>query len=599
MWPSTRGLVGLILSMSVLGSASAADTVRSNPRAGIDYYIQTYGRVAPADIPDVYAVFDKVRAVADRSSLVTSQLVVVADAKQASAFALSDGTIFLSKKALAIIRESASAEESQARLAFVLGHELAHLASNDFWDNQISQALLDSSTAKELTGVMDTSAGQQKKELKADDQGFLYAALAGYDVDSLLQTSRRNEDFLSFWNDKAGKRNDANYPQPAQRTSMLRLRLKEMNGALQYFNFGARLMHFGRYREAIGFYREFQRQFPGRELFNNLGYCQLHLAVNLLEPEFAYRYWLPMLSDLDTPLAKLTVRSADSDRKQWRMPAAARENLLQAARNFELAIEKDSEYSPSYVNLAVAQLLLGMDSSVARLHAVDGNHLLHAKIAIDSALKLQTDTQTQMLAAIIDWELQAGAKNQSAQLPLIASSEINNPTVVYNLAKLTGNDAVKSAPYWRQLAMQFDSLPKKMQSLLCSRQAYNADIKARCDTYVRVPPSIPMPWALPMKLSRDLVETPITEAELRQNVWQKNTLTSGTAFVGTKSAVLALDDIATLIVLKRPIGNVDALTQCCAQPLEKIPVVNGTLWHYGRWIALVRESVVEEIWVTN
>jgi len=605
-------------------AALATDTSRSNPRAGIDYYLQTYGRVLPADVPDVYAVFEKVRAVADKSSLATAQLVVVGDTKQASAFSLSDGTIFLSKKALAIIRESATAEEARARLAFVLGHELAHLANNDFWDNQISQALLESSTASELTAkeleaVVDTSAGQQRKELKADDQGFLYAALAGYDVDTLLRSSRTNEDFLSFWNAKAGKRNDASYPLPAQRTSLLRLRLEELGTALQYFNFGARLMHFGRYREALGFFREFQKQFPGRELFNNIGYCHLRVAVNQLDPTYAYRYWLPMLSDLDTPLAKLTTRSADypADRKMWRMSAAARESLLQAARNFELAIEKDAGYAPSYLNLATTQLLLGMDSSDARLQVLDGNNLLRAKVAIGSALKLQADdAQTQMLAEIIDLELRVvdKAANRNGYAETIAASssaisDTNNPAVLYNLAQLWGNDAAKSTRYWQQLVNQFDTLPRKLQLLVCKRldllrdkyagAVRVSDLAKRCENIPNNVTRKNLPWIVPAKLSRDLMEESFTESDIRQNAWQRINLANATVYAGPSNSVLAIDDIVTLVVVKKTDGSVNSLVQCCSQPLEKISVVNGTLWHYGRWIALVRESNVEEIWISN
>jgi tetratricopeptide (TPR) repeat protein len=611
-WPIF--LTGMACLLTVAGAA--AESARANPRAGIDFYLQSYGRVAPSEIPDVYVVFEKVRSVADKSSLVNAQLIVVGDTKQASAFTLSDGTIFLSKRALAVIGESVTHEEAQARLAFVLGHELAHLASNDFWDNQISQALLDTSMAKELTtkglgDMVDTSAGQQKKELKADDQGFLYAALAGYNVDSLLRPSRTNEDFLSFWNAKAGKRNDPRYPLPEQRTSLLRLRLSELSNAVQYFDFGVRLMHFGRYREAIGFFREFQKQFPSRELFNNLGYCHLRLAVSQLDPDYAYRYWLPMLSDLDTSLTKLTMRSAQysSDRKQWRMSASTRESLMQAARYFELAIERDGEYAPSYVNLAVAQLLLGMDPNDARLQSLAGNNLLRAQLAVGSALKLRSDDlQVKVLAAIIDYEAHPDA-NPNKLLTAFppssgpsASREARSAAVLYNLAQIASEDPVKSAQYWQELIAQFESMPTKLQAAVCRQQNSiqnpTPNLKSRCDR-VHVAAKVKQPWPLPVDLSRDLVESPFTAAELKQNAWQRNTLSAGAVFVGERSSVLATDEIVTMVVLRRIPGVTESLQQCCAQPLEKIPVVNGSLWHYGRWIARIREGGVEEIWVAN
>lgn len=604
----TRQLLLATLGCTLLTSAVHSQTSRTNPRAEVDFYLQTYGSVSPADIPEVYTVFNKVRAAADKSSLGTPQLVVVNDTKQASAFAFSDGTIFLSQRALSIIREGATGEQVQARLAFVLGHELAHLSSNDFWDNQISQALLESSTAREVPGrkperqlsVLDTSTGQQKKELKADDLGFVYAALAGYDVDELLQPTGANEDFLSFWNTKAGKRNDPNYPEAAQRASLLRLRLAEMRDALHYFEFGSRLMHFGRYREAIAMFREFQKQFPGRELFNNLGYCNLRLAVTQMDPEYAYHYWLPMVSDLDTTLVKLTLRSGEQplDRKQWRMSAAARDNLLQAVRYFELAIEKDAGYAPSYVNLSVAHLLLGMDAGDTRMQGIDGSHLLRAKIAVESATKLQPDQTTKLLGAIIDSEMTGGEK--TTRIPAALSGlESKDAAVSYNLARMTADDPKRASRYWQNVAAQFDALPKKLQALVCQRAKQKpSDVKMPCETFSSALPA-QLPWNLPIKLSRDLLETPVADGELRQNGWQKKALATSTALVGAKSSALATDDIVTLVVLKRVSANADTLLQCCSQPLEKIALAHGTLWHYGRWVAFIRDRGIEEIWTVN
>jgi Zn-dependent protease with chaperone function len=166
-------VLAMLFAPSV-GNWARLSAAESNPRASIDFYLQTYGQVAPAELRDVYAVFDKVRATADRSSMVTPTLVVVRDAKQALAFTLSDGTIVLSSKALDVLRSSASTAEAQARIAFVLGHELAHLAANDFWDSQVAQALTSASQLGagtgelpriELRALNDDAANQQKKEL--------------------------------------------------------------------------------------------------------------------------------------------------------------------------------------------------------------------------------------------------------------------------------------------------------------------------------------------------------------------------------------------------------------------------------------------------
>src|SRR5262245_29832988 len=119
--------IGLAAAACIAWCASppvslAAEKFHSNPRAGIDYYLQSHGRVDPTRVPDTYQVFANVLRVADRSSTTVPQLVVVNDREQASAFVLADGTIYVSQKALDIIRANADETEATARLAFVLGH---------------------------------------------------------------------------------------------------------------------------------------------------------------------------------------------------------------------------------------------------------------------------------------------------------------------------------------------------------------------------------------------------------------------------------------------------------------------------------------------
>jgi len=615
--------IALLVGLALVGGVT--QSAETNPRAGIDFYLQSFGRVAPESIPDVYQVFERVRASADHSSMVTAQLVVVGDTRQALAFTLSDGTIVLSSKAIALMRDSATADEARARMAFVLGHELAHLAGNDFWDSQISQALTATSRIRfgdsgpnnhpaatvELRSLAGSSAEQQKKELKADDHGFLYAALAGFEVDSLLESSSGADDFLSYWNEQVGRRNDPSYPRAQERSGLLRLRLAELRGALNYYTYGVRLMHFGRYREATEFFREFQQHYPSPELFNNLGYCYLQLAMSRLDPEYAYRYWLPMLSELDSPLSRLSVRSADRDGsdRSSRMSAPARENLLTAARYFEQAVDKDERYAPGHINLAIAQLLLGM--RVSATDAISENHLLRAKLAIGAALNLQAnDAATRMLGAIIDYELQAADRSESGQRLRTASFagfDANDPTYLYNLARLSGDDPVRAKRYWQRLIAQFDTLPKKLQALICHRQKMqdgNEIPAVDCGALASLSlNNANPPWPLPAKLSRDLLQQPISQAELQQHAWQPVTLDVGAIYGGARDSILVIDDIVTLIVMKPANASSDMLARCCSQPLERIMVKhNGApavLWHYGRWIALVRNSRVEEVWVAN
>jgi hypothetical protein len=286
------------------------------------------------------------------------------------------------------------------------------------------------------------------------------------------------------------------------------------------------------------------------------------------------------------------------------MNPQARENLLTAARYFEQAIDKDSRYVTGHINLAVAQLLLGMRG--AAQGPVADNHLLRAKLAAGAALNLEPNrVDVRMLAAIIDYELQISesGETKNPRIASIGSIDASDPAYLYNLAQLTGDDAERSQRYWQRLMVQFDNLPKKLQALVC-RQLQNSGVReTRCEVIGRSTASTTPPWPVPIKLSRDLLQNPFTPAELRQHRWQSLSLSNATVYVGDENLVLAIDDIATVAVMRPENMSSDALAQCCAQPGEKLNAANGTfigtLWHYGRWIAVVKDSRVEELWVTN
>lgn len=146
-----------------------------------------------------YAIFERVRAAADRNTKFPVPVLRIVDSpRDPWAIALPDGHIVLSKGAVEIAYRQATPEEGDARLAFVLGHELAHLAKNDFWHQQVYRALMGDPGAGSLQKLLEQNADvagadekrrldeAQLKEWAADDWGFVYAATAGYRVETLL-----------------------------------------------------------------------------------------------------------------------------------------------------------------------------------------------------------------------------------------------------------------------------------------------------------------------------------------------------------------------------------------------------------------------------
>jgi Zn-dependent protease with chaperone function len=171
-------LTPVVFLLLLISALFALPEARAQPRPLKDevaFYIDTYGEVLPAQDPKVaraHRVFERVRAVADKNSKRLSQLVVVNSRADPWAIALPDGHIVLSKQAVAICHQEASLEEAEARLAFVLGHELAHLAHDDFWHHEVHGFLAAHTGTRQLADFLRSHRPIKERELAADDKSL-------------------------------------------------------------------------------------------------------------------------------------------------------------------------------------------------------------------------------------------------------------------------------------------------------------------------------------------------------------------------------------------------------------------------------------------
>jgi hypothetical protein len=277
----------LLLLLAGALFASPEAQAQSRPlKDEVAFYIDTYGEVLSAqdlEVARAHRVFERVRAVADKNSKRLPQLVVVNSRADPWAIALPAGHIVLSKQAVVICHQQASLVEAEARLAFVLGHELAHLAHDDFWHHEVYSFLAAHTDTQRLADFLHTHRPVKERELAADDQGFIYAALAGYPVDGLLSTRAGRPHFFNFWMQQTNTRLPSADATAEDRAALLQQRLKDLQPKLSFFDFGVRLSHFDYCDDGVYFFREFQKVFPGREVLNNMGYCYLQLARQEME----------------------------------------------------------------------------------------------------------------------------------------------------------------------------------------------------------------------------------------------------------------------------------------------------------------------------
>jgi len=598
----------------VLGSSHAV-IAQPNPStrgAHVQFYLENYGRIDPARHPQVaraYAVFERVRRVADRKDKYVPQLYVIDSNGHPWAIALPDGSIILTRKAVDITYQAGSAAEGDARMAFVLGHELAHLAKDDFWHRDVYQALAGRpegislrTLLKRHADVRDADLETQlavakQKEWQADDWGLLYASLAGYPTHTLLGAPATGQPhFFDDWMQQTQTAVDEAHPTPQERAVSLQTRLQRLQDQLEFFYTGVQLMHFGRYEDARYFLQEFQRTFPAREVLNNLGLSDLQLARKAMGLALAERYCLPTRLDTETRAAGLAFRGGDAD-PDPPLPPKARDYLHRAMASLQRAVEADPTYLPARLNLATAYFYLG--------------EIYKARAVIEEARQLAPDQEdVANLRALILYRDGLVTDLWPSALKIleeVAARPQASACTVYNLAQVLEERgrANKAQTFWSALATRRDALSPYQQRRVCQRLTD----PAACQTIAAtdLPDPAPLPWTLPAPIGFDLQGQPDSAQKYFANWqaapfdWEQRGM-QGHLYKSPAGAVaLDLDGYVEMITLRDAnLGAAADVASHCEVTLARKVVTNGEVWTCAnRWAVLIQDHQVREAWIVR
>ena len=588
----------LLLGADVhLGFAEARSSVA---RDEVDFYIATHGEVRPEQDPQVanaHRVFARVRAVADKNSKRLPRLVVVNSRADPWAIALPSGHVVLSKEAVAICHTQASLAEAEARLAFVMGHELAHLAHDDFWHQEVYGFLAARTGTRGLADFMQSHQTSKDRELAADDKGFIYAGMAGYPVETLVKTRAGKPDFFAFWMQQTNARVQSVHASAADRAGLLQQRLRDVQNKLGFFEFGVRLSHFDYCDDAVYFFQEFQRTFPGREVLNNLGYCYLQLARQEMDPGRAYFYWLPLILDGETR-ARGLLRAAPPGAMLKTLKQAASgeaEGYLNHALDYlKEARDADPSYLPARLNLAVAYLYLGQPQQAAAV--------------LGEARELAADDLTiQGLEPLALYESSDAGLDlwptAVARLEKLAAAADAPTAVKYNLARLlsVGSPPSAASGHWNSLAGMNTLLPAPIQMIVCQEQSVEPAPSCQRSSTKSVQRS---PWRWPLPLtgfeghSPEAMQTTLRGWQAIDFDWVKDKL-HGHIYRRPDglAEVLELDQFVQMQVLRgEGLGRARDLGAHCAQRLKPRELSQGVVWSCDDWAALSSGDEVQEVW---
>lgn len=326
-------------------------------------YKQGKGKNDPR-VKRVDDVFQRLKKVADIGESAPTRLFFIADARAAYALTLPDGGIIINSITLDICygREVPGKRDNRKksnagdqRIAFILGHELAHLANRDFGSYKTLLALQeegDKKTQKELYKFFETSPTYEKgKELAADSKGAMLAAMAGYKIAPLL--GGKNS-FLRQWVKRVGE--NPSYPEVEKRVKSVQIQLQAVKEKVRLFKAGILFLQMGKYADGAAAFREFSSFYPAREVFNNIGVCYLNSALDRLFREFGEEYFRFRLStaiDYSTAPDDFKFRGEGDYLKDKYIS----KNLNRAEEYFQLAVRRDPNNRACRYNLSALLIL--------------------------------------------------------------------------------------------------------------------------------------------------------------------------------------------------------------------------------------------------
>ncbi len=359
------GSLGVLL-LGVLLAVSPSVAQSSQQYETADAWIQTFGSIEVGHpwVRRASDVFERVTAAAYQRRNRPPKLVVLERSPRATrpfAASLRDGAVLVSYSALELCYRSPNPSDGDARAAFLFGHELAHLAGEDFQH-------LQSFAGRGHFGEPDDEALRQ--EQRADRHGLLFMTMAGFEPHVVLADDGA---IFAQWMTQRVAQGAYRGPSQAdgaaaeaarQRAAALLESREEVVAELDYFYAGVRLLQVGHYELAQRFLEAFNETFPGREVLNNLGLVHVQLAAAELakcDAALVSRFRLPVVVDETTLASRLLRRGGEAESPCFEGRDYRRRAKL-ARTYLENALEIDPSYLPARENL-LSLLLLDRDST--------------------------------------------------------------------------------------------------------------------------------------------------------------------------------------------------------------------------------------------
>ena len=580
----TRLMLGVIC-LILVETGIAGD---EDPRSRSDFYRMTFGQLdestfAPAG--RVRGVFKRLLRVADKAEYKDPRLLLIDSDSWPWAIALPDNTVVLTRGAVEVCYRGVSPEQGDIRLAMILGHELGHLAEDDYWHRDVYLTLSDRAGEQatdvlrfigERSGLLGGDTGEWRtivrdRELRADDRGYIYAALAGFEPGRLL--SDEAVSFFHYWTEQTSAGPGNYHLKPTDRAAYLKARSSTLSELAELYQVGVALTLLGNLDVAEKVFRQVLNTFPSHEVYNNLGYIRLQKALDLLSVDLDRLFWFPATVDTtpDSPTLNATRSIVTLD------------SLLEEAVSFfRLALKQDPGYLTAHLNLSTAYYYLGRYNSAAAALA-DAR-----KVAPDSA-EIEALWQISMLRSLedsVDYLPVALEKLAPTVLPADA-----DPLLLYNAAQLLelAGRRDEANRIWRRLGDLHGQVPSPYRDVVLIRLGQSQEstpAASRSD-------SLLVQRFGELAIPPDGVDSLVFSLTLEGSALQRQGATRPGSAAGYLSGG---EEILRRTIPAETIRPPDLL-DCCGEPLVRQPTGLGEVWRYGdHWAFLLRDARVREIW---
>jgi len=386
-----------------------------------EYWINKYGEVKTGKLYQrAHNIYNNILSAADRRIGVEPELHIIKHEGAPWAQSLADGSIILTNNALKFCYEGKSLENGDSRLAFVIGHEMAHQFNGDFWEYKFLNTKAgdkDSSLAfQDIRELAKNPDLLLSKELQADQYGIIYATLAGYKSAEIISD---DGNFFFDW----FKRSDPDLSASSGMASLaekrlmsVRMRLKEVSDRIVLFKMGVMNYYIGQLEDAISLLSRYASYFPGREVYSNLGSIYLRQAYEQFlqsrTPE-SFPFALSFGIDTKTRAETIPVARGYSEEKYHEY----KKLLAPAIDNLKKAVEYDPLYSEAKNNLGCAYII--------------DNSYYDAAAVLEEALKLSPENKkirnnVAVVYIMLGLEMGSDAMLEKAETILADAKEADN-----------------------------------------------------------------------------------------------------------------------------------------------------------------------------